>query len=171
MTDHSHHMNTDVKSVRCFVLTVSDTRTRETDESGKKICALLEKKGHAVKGYEIIEDDPKQVQNEVKRAINNLAVDVAILNGGTGISPRDSTYDAIRGLFSKEIPGFGELFRTLSYQEIGPNAYLSRCAAGMIDQTVVFSLPGSTHAVALAMDKLILPTLGHLVGQIQKGKA
>ncbi len=156
-----------VGCIRCTVITVSDTRSIETDRSGRMIQAQLLGAGHAVTAYHIIPDDEERitqlVQDEAEQA------DAILLSGGTGVSRRDVTSEAIRPLLDKHLPGFGELFRMLSYQEIGPAAMLSRAVGGMRGDTVVFALPGSPKAVSLALTKLILPELPHLVGERRKG--
>jgi molybdenum cofactor biosynthesis protein B len=149
-------------SIRCGVITISDTRTPATDTSGAAIKSLLEAAGHTVAQYQLVKDEPDQIAGLVRQ----LAVggcQVILTNGGTGIARRDSTFEAIDALIEKRLPGFGELFRMLSYAEIGPAAMLSRAAAGMIGGTLVFCMPGSTGAVRLAMEKLIIPQLPHLI--------
>lgn len=150
----------------CGVITVSDTRTAADDTSGQRIRALLEEHGHRVEYYRIVEDEPAEIAALVRDA--PAAVEVIICNGGTGVARRDTTFEAITRLLDKEIPGFGELFRMLSYEQIGAAAMLSRATAGVAGRRVVFSLPGSTKAVELAMTKLILPQLGHVVGLVRE---
>ena len=149
----------------CGVITVSDTRTVDTDKSGQLIKAKLREAGHQLEAYRLVKDEPDQIAGLVQRLA--LTVDVIICNGGTGIAPRDTTYDAIATLLVKEIPGFGEIFRHLSYAEIGSRAIASRATAGVYKSTLVFLLPGSSNGVALAMDTLILPELQHLVRQMK----
>jgi molybdopterin adenylyltransferase len=153
-------------SVRCFVLTISDTRTSATDSSGNTIADMLAAADHLVIDRTIVKDDPDAVREAIQSKTSG--VDVVISTGGTGISTRDTTYEAITALFDKRLDGFGELFRMLSYDEIGAAAMLSRACAGVIDRTAVFSLPGSEHAVRLAMAKLILPELGHVVRELRR---
>ena len=161
------HPDVKSKSIACAVVTVSDTRTVATDRSGKSISQLLEAAGHEVKYHSIIKDEPDRIK-EILLYLSSLGeIDALIFNGGTGIAPRDTTYDAISSLLEKTLPGFGELFRFLSYQEIGSRAMASRAVAGIYAQKLVFSLPGSTNAVKLALSKLILPELVHLVGQLK----
>jgi molybdenum cofactor biosynthesis protein B len=155
-------------AVNCAVITVSDTRTVETDKSGQRIQQLLKEAGHQIGAYEIVKDEPDQIRSLLEAVSQKANLDVIIFNGGTGIAPRDTTYDAIEGLLEKTLPGFGELFRWLSYQEIGSRAIASRATAGVFQTKLVFSLPGSTNAVTLAMEKLILPELQHLVSQLGK---
>ena len=154
------------KSVRCFVLTISDTRTEANDTSGDAIQELLSGAGHELVGRQIVRDDPHAVRAMVMVQAPNA--DVIVTTGGTGITARDSTYEAIVGVLTKKLDGFGELFRMLSYAEIGTAAMLSRAVAGSIERTAVFSLPGSEHAVRLAMTKLILPEIGHVVRELRR---
>jgi molybdopterin adenylyltransferase len=152
-------------SVRCFVLTISDTRTEETDTSGRAIVDLLTAAGHTIAGRAIVMDDADLVRGTVERHLANAEVQVIIMTGGTGITSRDSTYEAVSGLLQKRLDGFGELFRMLSYAEIGPAAMMSRACAGLVAGRIVVSLPGSEAAVRLAMERLVVPELGHLVQQ------
>jgi molybdenum cofactor biosynthesis protein B len=160
------HRKTAVAAVRCAVLTISDTRAMETDVSGRTIVELLEGAGHAVAKRQIMRDEPKDVHDAVLSQVGG--VDAVITTGGTGVSSRDSTYEAVVGLFEKRLDGFGELFRTLSYEEIGSAAMLSRACAGIARGTVIFVLPGSENAVRLAMTKLILPEIGHVVRELRR---
>ncbi|MBD2447919.1 molybdenum cofactor biosynthesis protein MoaB [Nostoc sp. FACHB-152] len=155
-------------TVNCAVVTVSDTRNQETDKSGQLIKQLLLDANHAIAAYAIIKDEPAQIQEQIQLLGKSGNVDAVIFNGGTGIAPRDTTYDAIEKLLEKTLPGFGELFRFLSYQEIGSRAIASRAVAGIYQNKLIFSLPGSSNAVRLGMEKLILPELTHLVSQMQK---
>lgn len=152
--------------VQCFVLTVSDTRTADTDTSGRAIVALLEQAGHIIVGRRIVKDEPAEVVAIVQRELDNPRLQVVITTGGTGITSRDTTYEALDALIDKRLDGFGELFRMLSFQEIGPAAMLSRATAGTIRGRVIVSLPGSESAVRLALTHLLLPELGHLVQQV-----
>ncbi len=155
--EHKRHAREHLKA---GVITASDTRTPDTDTSGALIRELLERAGHQVLYYEILPDAPKRIAGAVR---TNLArLDAIIVNGGTGIAPRDSTIEAIRPLLEREIEGFGELFRMLSYQEIGSAAMLSRAVAGLRAGKFIAALPGSTAACKLAMEKLIIPELGHI---------
>lgn len=147
------------------MITVSDTRTEQNDTSGERIRQLLGEHGHKASWYRIVKDEPALIAELVNSAPATVAV--LICNGGTGIARRDTTYEAIQGLLDKEIPGFGELFRMLSFAEIGAAAMLSRATAGVAGERVVFSLPGSTAAVELAMTKLILPQLAHIAGLLK----
>ncbi len=155
-------------SVGCFVLTVSDTRTPETDASGRAIRDLLAGAGHRVAGAAIVRDDAPQVAGTVDAQLAEAAVDVIITTGGTGITSRDGTFEAVDRLLEKRLDGFGELFRMLSFQEIGPAAMMTRATAGRARGKAIFVLPGSEHAVRLAMTRLILPELGHVVQQLRK---
>jgi molybdopterin adenylyltransferase len=152
---------------RCAVITVSDTRTTETDTSGQCIQTLLAEHSHLVASYQILKDEPDEIIVAVRALLRQPEVDAVILSGGTGIAPRDTTFEAIQGLLDKEIRGFGELFRMLSYQDIGPAAMMTRATAGVAKGKVVISLPGSTAAVELGMTKLILPELGHMLFLLQ----
>ncbi|AKG23925.1 MogA/MoaB family molybdenum cofactor biosynthesis protein [Calothrix sp. 336/3] len=154
-------------TVTCAVLTVSDTRSQETDKSGRLIQDLLQAENHCIASYMIIPDEPVQIQQRLASLSENPVIDAIILNGGTGIAPRDTTYDAVEKLLNKTLPGFGELFRFLSYQEIGSRAIASRAVAGVYQQKLIFSLPGSSNAVRLGMEKLIIPELVHLVTQLR----
>jgi molybdenum cofactor biosynthesis protein B len=153
-------------SVRCFVLTISDSRTEATDTSGNAIVELLLGAGHAISGRRIVKDDPAALRGALKSQQNQT--DAIITTGGTGITLRDSTHEAISALLDKQLDGFGELFRMLSYAEIGAAAMLSRACAGTLGRTAVFSLPGSEPAVRLAMTRLILPELGHVVRELRR---
>ena len=152
-------------TVRCAVITVSDTRTIDTDRSGQLIQHLLTQAGHTIAQYTIVPDEP----NQIRAQLANLSdVDAVILSGGTGIAPRDTTYDAIEQILEKTLPGFGEIFRALSYADIGSRAIASRAIAGIYSGKLIFSLPGSLNAVTLAIEQLILPELVHLVTQLKK---
>jgi molybdopterin adenylyltransferase len=155
-------------AVNCAVITVSDTRTVENDKSGQLIRELLLNKNHATILYTIIKDEAAQIQMQMQQISERKDIDAVIFNGGTGIASRDTTYDALAQLLEKTLPGFGEIFRFLSYQEIGSRAFASRAVAGTYQGKLIFSLPGSTNAVRLAMEKLILPELVHLVGQLRE---
>jgi molybdenum cofactor biosynthesis protein B len=155
-------------SVGCFVLTVSDTRTPETDASGRAIRELLAAAGHSISGNAIVRDEPAQVREQVLAQCRDTATQVIITTGGTGITSRDGTYEAVDALLDKRLDGFGELFRALSFQEIGSAAMLSRATAGTVSGKVIFVLPGSENAVRLAMTRLIIPELTHVVQQVRK---
>ncbi len=157
-----HHKDHIHSHVRCAVLTISDTRTPETDAGGQLISALLAEAGHVVVWQAILPDEVLQIRCQLGEAITTHVAQAVLLTGGTGLSPRDNTYDVVAELLDKRLDGFGELFRMLSYEQIGAAAMLSRALAGAINKTAVFSMPGSPKAVELAMKRLILPELGHI---------
>ena len=150
------------------VVTVSDTRTLETDTGGALVAECLEAAGHPVASREIVADEPSEIQAVVARALADSAVAAVILTGGTGVAPRDQTPEAVEPLLDRVVPGFGELFRMLSYEDIGSAALLSRAVAGLAGGKVIFVIPGSRGAVGLAMEKLIVPEIGHLAGEAVK---
>jgi molybdenum cofactor biosynthesis protein B len=156
------------ESVRCAVLTVSDTRTPDTDTSGGLIRESLGLAGHKVVAYRIVPDEPDQIRAVLADWLAREEIQAILSNGGTGIAARDTTYDAIAGMLEKRIDGFGELFRMLSWQEVGAAAMLSRAVAGVAHGTLIVAMPGSTNAVRLAMTRLVTPELGHLVYEIAK---
>ena len=151
------------KSVGCYVVTVSDTRTEDTDTGGKAIVELLSGAGHRIIGRSLVRDDPEQLRDAIGRQLANPDVQVVITTGGTGITSRDCTFEAVSTMLWKRLDGFGELFRMLSYDQIGSGAIMSRALAGTIAGRVIVSLPGSEAAVRLALEKLLIPELGHLV--------
>ena len=155
-------------SVGCFVLTISDSKTFETDTSGALIRELLSAAGHRITGHAIVKDEPAQVAAVIRSGCAAPSVEAFILTGGTGITSRDSTYEAIEALLDKRLAGFGELFRMLSYQEIGAAAMLSRAQGGVVQGRVLFSLPGSPNACRLALEKLIVPELPHLIREVNR---
>jgi molybdenum cofactor biosynthesis protein B len=154
--------------VRCAVVTVSDTRTVATDRSGQLIKDRLLAAGHEVVHYRIVKDEPEQIDAVLTELIAREDCDAVIFNGGTGIARRDTTYDTVSRRLEKTLDGFGELFRSLSYAEIGAAAMLTRATAGVVGGTVVFLTPGSTNAVGLALDKLIIPEIAHVVFEMRK---
>jgi molybdopterin adenylyltransferase len=162
----SLHRKDAAPHVRCFVLTISDTRTPATDTSGDAIVETLTAAGHEVTGRDIVPDDPAAVRAIV--GARALADEAIITTGGTGITARDSTFEALSSLLDKKLDGFGELFRMLSFEQIGSAAMLSRACAGTVGRCAVFSLPGSEHAVRLAMTKLIVPEIGHVVRELTR---
>jgi molybdopterin adenylyltransferase len=162
------HRATAPTAVGCFVLTVSDTRTPETDTGGAVIRERLSAGGHTVVGSTIVRDEPGDVTRVVREACADPRVQVVILTGGTGITSRDSTFEAVEALLDKRLPGFGELFRVLSYEQVGAAAMLSRAQMGIHARRIVISLPGSPNACRLALDKLLLPELGHLVREASR---
>ena len=156
------------KSVRCAVVTVSDTRTLEDDVGGQTAREFLQKAGHQVVYHEIIPDDAARMTDLLQTLRDHQDLDAVLLTGGTGLGSRDQTFETLSGLLDKPLPGYGELFRMLSFQEIGPAAMLSRAVGGLVGRTVVLSMPGSPAAVRLALQKLILPELGHLVREARR---
>ncbi|MGM7682126.1 MogA/MoaB family molybdenum cofactor biosynthesis protein [Cytobacillus sp. Hm23] len=157
------------KLVRCKVITISDTRDKMTDKSGQLMISLLKDGGHKVVDYDIVKDEQQYIQRSIIDGCDRQDIDVILTNGGTGIARRDVTIETVKDMIDKEIVGFGELFRMLSYTEdIGSAAILSRAIAGVAGDTAIFSTPGSSGAVKLAMNKLILPELGHVVREIRK---
>ena len=165
---HVEHKAQAPASVACYVLTVSDSRSPETDTGGRAIRELLEGAGHVVTGQGIVKDEPVQVAAIVKQQLDDARTQVIITTGGTGITSRDGTFEVIDGLLEKRLDGFGELFRMLSFQEIGASAMMSRATAGTVARKAIFVLPGSPAAVRLAMTRLILPELGHVVQQLSR---
>lgn len=162
------HRRDSPDSVACAVLTISDTRSRETDHSGELIRQNLRWRGHQVVAYDIVPDNPEAIRAVLQGWIDATEIQAVITNGGTGISGRDTTYEAIEALLEMQLPGFGEIFRMLSYSEIGAAAMLSRALAGVANRTALFATPGSSNAVKLAMEKLIGPELGHVVHELTK---
>lgn len=157
--------------VSCMVITVSDTRDATTDKSGQLMKDLLGEHGHETVLYEIVPDEPSFIQQAIERGLEDERVQVLLLNGGTGIAARDQTYETVAAMLDKEMPGFGEIFRYLSYvEDIGAAAILSRAIAGTAEGKAIFSTPGSSGAVKLAMNKIIIPELGHVVRELLKDK-
>ena len=154
------------RKARCLVVTVSDTRTLEDDTSGQKACDLLVEGGHEVREREIVQDDRAKISALIRAGVANPDIDAVILTGGTGVGPRDVTWEAVGDVLEQPLDGFGELFRSLSFAEIGAAAMLSRAIGGVTGHTVIFALPGSTKAVELGVRKLIAPELGHILGLI-----
>jgi molybdenum cofactor biosynthesis protein B len=150
------------------VVTVSDTRTLETDRGGQLVAQLLTAGGHKVISREIVPDDPARIRPLLERLANPAEVDTILLTGGTGIAARDQTFETVSALLGKTMPGYGELFRMLSYEDIGPAAMLSRAIGGVMNNVILLTMPGSTAAVKLAMEKLIVPEVGHLVYEARK---
>ena len=163
--DHRAHAPS---RVACFVLSISDSRTADADTSGDTIAALLTDAGHTVSGRRLVRDEPEQIAAIVAAEARRGGSRAIITTGGTGLSSRDSTYEALAALIEKPMVGFGELFRMLSFEEIGAAAMLSRATAGVVSGAIVFVLPGSEHAVRLAMTRLILPELGHIVRELSR---
>jgi molybdenum cofactor biosynthesis protein B len=167
MPAHEHRASAP-RRVSCAVLTISDTRDAQTDTSGRAIADLLQQSGHVIADQQITRDEAVEVASAVRSFLARDDVHVIVTTGGTGIARRDNTYDALAAMFDRTLPGFGELFRALSYAEIGAAAMLTRATAGVVDRRIVFLLPGSEHAVRLAMTKLILPELGHVVRELNR---
>jgi molybdenum cofactor biosynthesis protein B len=163
-----HHRQSAVAEVATAVITVSDTRTPETDTGGDRVAELLAGGGHPVVAREIVPDDPAAIAGALRAQLARDDVRAVILTGGTGVAPRDVTPEAVEPLLDRVVPGFGELFRALSYADIGSAALLSRALAGLACGRVVFVLPGSRGAVKLAMEKLVLPEIGHLAAEAVK---
>jgi len=168
MSTPDEHKATAPKAVGCFVLTVSDTKTPETDTGGRTIRELLTGGGHTVVGSTVVRDAPAEVARLAREACADPRVQVVITTGGTGITSRDSTFEAVEALLDKRLPGFGELFRMLSYEEVGAAAMLSRAQGGVVQGRALFSLPGSPNACRLALEKLILPELGHVLREVRR---
>jgi molybdenum cofactor biosynthesis protein B len=162
------HRDSAPESVGCVVVTISDTRTPETDTSGRIMRERLTEAGHRVIGYEIVRDEPDEINRVLDTWAASAECQAILFNGGTGIARRDTTFDVISRKLDKALPGFGELFRMLSYEQIGAAAMLSRATAGVFRGKIVFSTPGSSNAVALAMDRLIVGELAHLVFEVTK---
>ncbi|MFB6291033.1 MAG: molybdenum cofactor biosynthesis protein B [Candidatus Bipolaricaulia bacterium] len=161
---HEDHVKTEIT---CRVLTVSSSRGADKDESGRLIRDLIKAEGYRIQERKVIPDSPEKIETELENAVSSEAR-VLLITGGTGLSTLDQTVDVVENYEEKELPGFGELFRSLSFDEIGPRAMLSRARASLIDDTLIFSLPGSPAAVELGMEELILPAIGHAVYEIDK---
>ena len=162
------HRGAAPESVACAVVTISDTRTPATDKSGTLIVEFLEGAGHCVIDRQIVPDEPDKIRPLLMQYGLRSDIDAVLLTGGTGVSPRDRTFETISAMLTKPLPGYGELFRMLSYQEIGAAAMLSRALGGLMGSMVVLTMPGSTAAVRLAMEKLVMPELGHIVREATK---
>ena len=165
---HAEHRAAAPSHIRCYVITVSDSRTEDTDTGGRLLRELLTEGGHLVLGHTIVRDDPVILRAAIERQLNMSKVQAVITTGGTGISRRDGSYEVVTELLDKRLDGFGELFRSLSFAEIGPSAMLSRACAGTARGKILVSLPGSQNAVRLGLTKLILPELGHLVREVTR---
>jgi molybdenum cofactor biosynthesis protein B len=162
------HRDSSPQAVRCAVVTVSDTRTLETDTGGQLLVDLLVEAGFQVAARQIIRDEPAAMRALVERFRDDSQIDAVLLTGGTGLSSRDQTFETITSLVTKPLPGYGELFRMLSFQEIGPAAMLSRAVGGLVGQTVVLTMPGSPAAVRLAAERIIVPELRHLIREARR---
>ncbi|WP_158738169.1 molybdenum cofactor biosynthesis protein B [Alteribacillus sp. YIM 98480] len=157
------------QTAACMIITVSDTRTKEDDKSGRLISECLESANYTVQEHKIVKDEYEDIQQLIDNAAKDESIDAVLLNGGTGIAKRDTTYEAVQKMLEKEMPGFGELFRYLSYvEDIGSAAILSRAVAGVYRDTAIFSMPGSSGAVRLAMNKIIIPELAHVIREVRK---
>jgi molybdenum cofactor biosynthesis protein B len=163
--EHKHHAPA---SVTFALVTVSDSRDAARDESGALLAKLAEGAGHKVAHRGLVRDEPHEIREALRAALTTAGVDAVVFTGGTGIARRDVTIEAIAPRFTKRLPGFGELFRTLSWQEMGSAAMASRAEGGVIDHRLVFLLPGSPDACRLAMERLILPEVGHLTGLLRR---
>ena len=169
MSSVEEHRREAPQTVSCHIITVSDTRTLETDSGGDLVQSLLEEAGYIIQGRTIVKDDYEDIRELVYKSSVNTEIEAVLLTGGTGIAPRDTTYEAVASLLDKSLPGFGEIFRYLSFTEdIGSAAILSRAIAGTIGNTAIFSMPGSTGAVKLAMSRIIVPELRHVMREIYK---
>lgn len=157
------------RKVTFAIITVSDTRTEATDASGKLAIGILKSAGHSVEHYKIVKDEKHQIREAIQEVLSMQNVEIIFLTGGTGISPRDTTSEAVGELLDKSLPGFGELFRQLSLLEIGTATILSRATAGVAQGKAIFSAPGSRGAVKLALEKIIIPESGHIVNELRKG--
>jgi molybdenum cofactor biosynthesis protein B len=164
----AEHRSQSPSSLGCAVVTVSDTRTKATDTGGKAVANYLVQAGHRVVDRRIVRDEPDQMRPLLLAYRDRSDIDAVLLTGGTGVTSRDQTFETVAGLLTKTLPGFGELFRVLSYQEIGAAAMLSRAVGGLLGGTVILTMPGSPAAVQLAMQKLILPELPHLVREARR---
>ena len=164
----AEHRSQSPQKIACAVVTVSDSRTLQTDTGGQGVVDRLLAAGHVVLAREIIPDDPERMRPLLVELAGRNEIDAVLLTGGTGITSRDQTFETVSRLLTKPLPGYGELFRMLSFQEIGPAAMLSRALGGVVGRTIVLTMPGSPAAVGLAMEQLILPELGHLVREARR---
>jgi molybdenum cofactor biosynthesis protein B len=165
----SEHKNAAPASIGCMIITVSDTRDETTDKSGQLIRTYVQDAGYTVQQYVIVKDEEGPIAKAIEKGVEDSTVQAVLLNGGTGIAKRDVTYEVVESLLDKELPGFGEIFRMLSYAEdIGSAAILSRAIAGIYKERAIFSMPGSSGAVRLAMSKLIIPEIGHMIRELNK---
>ncbi|MCC7191966.1 MAG: molybdenum cofactor biosynthesis protein MoaB [Phycisphaeraceae bacterium] len=163
MSTQEHREKAKGQSATCAILTISDTRNQATDEGGKTIRAALEASGHAIGEYAIVKDEPSQIDTQLRAWLARTEIHAILCTGGTGIARRDTTIEVVERLIDKKLDGFGELFRMLSWEQVGAAAMLSRAIGGLAGETLIFAMPGSTKAVRLAMEKLIAPELSHLV--------
>jgi len=165
---YREHKKEAPQSVGCAVLTISDSRTEQTDESGKFLKQALSQKGHRVLDYAILKNDAEAIERKIKELLNQDELQVIITSGGTGISHRDVTVETVSLMIEKKLDGFGELFRSLSYQEIGTSSIMSRAIAGVVEGKIIICIPGSLGAAKLAIDKIILPEIGHMVREVTR---
>lgn len=165
----AHHRAHEARRVACAIVTVSDTRQSADDRSGAVIRAALEEAGHAVVHTAIVRDERVAIRSTVLTLCGRSDVQAVVVTGGTGVAPRDVTIESLAGAWTKELPGFGEIFRALSFAEIGPAAFLSRATAGVVGETFVAVLPGSPAACELALRRLLLPEIGHVTALLPKG--
>lgn len=165
---HEHRRDQEAEAV-CALLVTSDVRRPETDETGRTAIRLLEEAGHSVAAHLIVRNDTAQIQEAVRGFLDDEGIQVVITSGGTGIGPKDRTVDAVTALLDKQVDGFGELFRRLSYEEVGHAALISRATAGVARGKLVFCLPGSRNAVELGLTRIILPALGHMLWEVSRG--
>ncbi len=165
---HKEHMKHAKENLPCAVITISDSRTEENDVSGTMIMEKLEEAGHEIEEYSIIPDQYERIHEVISNLLEREDIKVIITNGGTGITDKDVTVEAVLPLLDKVLPGFGEIFRFVSYQEIGSAAIMSRAFGGTASGTVILCLPGSTGAVTTAMDKIVIPQLGHMILEVEK---
>jgi len=164
---HEHRRDQQMEAF-CALLVTSDVRRPETDETGRTAIRLLEEGGHRVAAYMIVRNDTAQIQEAVKGFMDDAKIQVIITSGGTGISPKDKTVDAVSAFLEKRLDGFGELFRRLSYEEVGNAAIISRATAGIAEGKLIFCLPGSRGAVELGLRRIILPALGHMLWEVKR---
>jgi molybdenum cofactor biosynthesis protein B len=160
---YQEHKQKSPQSVSCAVLIISDSRTEDTDESGKLLKQRLSQNGHQVMAYAILKNDADAIRKKMGELLGYKELQVIITSGGTGVSHRDVTVETVSPLLEKKMDGFGELFRSLSYQEIGTGSVMSRAIAGVAGGKIVICIPGSVGAASLAIDKIILPEIGHMV--------
>jgi len=163
MSTSEHREKAKTQSATCAVLTISDTRTEADDAGGRIIREMLQAAGHQVAAYRIVKDEPTQIDTALRAWLQDTSIHAILCTGGTGIARRDTTIEVVERLMDKKLDGFGELFRMLSWDQVGAAAMLSRATAGLVGETLLFAMPGSTNAVRLAMEKLITPELSHLV--------
>lgn len=168
MSHGGHEHRHAVVNAAVALLTASDTRSKATDETGRAARRLLEDAGHRVAAYDVVPDEPEQIARRIEHWLELAECDCIIVMGGTGISPRDRTYEAVEGMLDMRLDGFGELFRALSYEQVGSAAMLSRAVGGVVSGRLLFSLPGARPAVELALQKLIVPQMGHLLSELRR---